>query len=296
MRYIKITIKQCNNGKMFNLIRKRTTTVSHRLGLEDCTIPAREIYLYQEVTSTNDIARKMAKCGAAEGTIVMSETQTAGRGRLTRQWSCPAGKGLLMSMVVRPKILARNVPLLSLLAGVVVAETIKTVTGCQAGLKWPNDVLINGKKVCGILAESSISYGNPEYVIIGIGINLNLDITDLPADCRNTSTSIKAETGKKVSRLDMLRQFIIIWDEYYQAYLREGYLFVLDKWINNNITLERTVTVNKEREAISGQAVGISKRGGLLVILPDGEFEEYLAGDVSLGKNFYEGCFKSIAL
>lgn len=251
----------------------------------------RKIYFYREVTSTNEIARRIAKSGCSEGTIVVSQVQTAGRGRLARQWFCPEGKGLLMSMVVRPQIPAQNVPQLSLLAGVVVAETIKKVTGCQAGLKWPNDVLINGKKVCGILAESSISAnGILDYVIIGIGINLNMDKTDLPAECHDTSTSIKLETGQGVSRLTMLRQFIITWGEHYQVFLHEGYDYLLDKWIKNNITLGRVVTIAKENESISGQAVGVSERGGLLVKMENGNMEEYLAGDVSLGKHFYKEC------
>ncbi len=142
-------------------------------------IEGKDVYLYRSVASTNDIAGEMARRGAA-GAIVMSRAQTAGRGRLDRRWFCPAGKGLLLSIVVRPQIDVQHVPLLTLLAGVAVAETIRQVTGCEAGIKWPNDILVNGKKVCGILAESSISRGAPDYVIIGMGINVNLDRSDLP--------------------------------------------------------------------------------------------------------------------
>lgn len=298
MSYMKFTIAtnpsgQWGQNRNFCWKGKRITVGCSRVKTGDFhkkTIH-RKIYFYQEVTSTNDIAREIAKSGCSEGTIVVSEVQTAGRGRLARQWFCPEGKGLLMSMVVRPQIPAQNVPQLSLLAGVVIAETIKKVTRCQAGLKWPNDVLINGKKVCGILAESSISAkGTLDYVIIGIGINLNMDKTDLPAECHDTSTSIKMEIGKGVSRLAVLRQFIITWEENYRIFLQEESNYLFEKWINNNVTLGRTVTIARESETTSGLAVGISGKGGLLVKLPDGDLEEYLAGDVSLGKKFYEEC------
>ena len=120
-------------------------------------ILGKDIHIYREVSSTNNIARQMAMSGAAEGTIVMSKSQISGKGRMQRQWMCPPGKGLLMSMILRPEINLQFVPQLTLLSAVVVAETIKKVTGCSAGIKWPNDILINEKKVCGILTESSIS-------------------------------------------------------------------------------------------------------------------------------------------
>jgi BirA family biotin operon repressor/biotin-[acetyl-CoA-carboxylase] ligase len=244
-------------------------------------IEGKDVYLYRSVASTNDIAGEMARRGAA-GAIVMSRAQTAGRGRLDRRWFCPAGKGLLLSIVVRPQIDVQHVPLLTLLAGVAVAKTIRQVTGCEAGIKWPNDILVNGKKVCGILAESSISRGAPDYVIIGMGINVNLDRSDLPPDCRNTGTSLKLELGRRVSRLAVLRRLITTWEKHYQGSLRGGPPYIRQEWVENNLTLGRTVTINKGKEAVSGLAVGISERGGLLLRrTSDGVVEEYLAGDVT---------------
>ena len=249
----------------------------------------KEIYLYREVSSTNSIARHMALSGAPEGTLVMSKYQTAGkgRGRMKRQWMCPPSKGLLMSMILRPEISVQFVPQLTLLSAVVVAETIRKITGCAAGIKWPNDILIGGKKVCGILAESSFSKSGPEYVIIGIGINVNLDRPDLPADCLETSTSLKLELGQRVSRLSLLKQFICTWEEHYQGFLTGGHSYLRHHWIRNNVTLRRSVTLNKDQESISGQAVDISAHGGLMVKLSDGSIQEFLAGDVSLGRNYY---------
>ncbi len=249
----------------------------------------KEVYLYREVSSTNTIARHMALSGAPEGTIVMSKSQTAGkgRGRINRQWVCPPGKGLLMSMVLRPEICVQLVPQLTLLCAVAVAEAIKKVTGCAAGIKWPNDILIGGKKVCGILAEGSFSKSGPEYVIIGIGINVNLDQPDLPADCMKTSTSLKLELGQRVSRLSVLKQFISTWEEHYQGFLKGGLEYVRRHWIKNNVILGRNVTINREKDSISGQAVDISENGGLMVRLSDGSIQEFLAEDVSIGSNSF---------
>ncbi len=248
----------------------------------------KDIYYYREVTSTNSIAKFMAQFGAAESTIVMSSFQKTGKGRMKRQWSCPAGQGILMSMVLRPNISMQFVPQLTLLSAVAVAETIRKVTGCEARIKWPNDIVINGKKVCGILAESSFYGSNPEYVIIGIGINANLEADQLPPDCQKTSTSLKLELGHRVSRLSLIKEFISIWEEHYQGFLQVGHPYLRTKWIENNVTLGRNVTLNRENGPLNGLAVDISTRGGLIVKMSDGSSEEFLAEDLSLGRTHYD--------
>jgi BirA family biotin operon repressor/biotin-[acetyl-CoA-carboxylase] ligase len=249
----------------------------------------KEMYLYRQVSSTNNVARLMALSGAPEGTLVISNYQTGGkgRGRMNRQWYCPSGKGLLMSMVLRPAINVQFVPQLTLLCAVVVAETIKKVTGCAAGIKWPNDILIGGKKVCGILAESSFANGSPDFVIIGLGINVNLDRLDLPQDRLETSTSLRLELGQRVLRLNVLKQLICTWDKHYQGFIQGGPSYLRDHWIENNIILGRHVTINKEKGSVSGQAVDISENGGLMVRFADGSIEEFLAEDVSIGSNTF---------
>lgn len=244
----------------------------------------KEIYFYRELTSTNSVAKQMARAGAGDGTMVISRSQSSGRGRMQRQWFCPPGKGLLLSMILRPKIDVQFIPQLTLLAAVVVAETIKTVTGCAAGIKWPNDVLINDKKVCGILAESSFSRNNLQYLIIGIGINVNLSTSQLPPDRLETSTSLSLELGKDVSRIKLLKQLIISWDKHMQGFLQTGHPYVLRKWLENNVTIGKEVTVTKGNYSLSGLAVDVSEKGGLIVRLADGSLQEFLAEDVSLRK------------
>lgn len=247
----------------------------------------KEIFLYREVTSTNHVAQQMARSGAPEGTIVLSRTQISGMGRLRRQWACPAGQGILMSMVLRPEINGQLISQLTLLCGVVVAETITKTTGCVAGIKWPNDIVMRGKKVCGILAQTNFSKNAPEYVIMGVGINVNLDTHQLPPDCRESSTSLRMEFGQNVSRWKVLKQFISSWEEHYQSFLREGHTYLRMKWIENNVTMGRQVLINRDRDPVQGLAVDISVRGGLIVRFSDGSIEEFMAEDLSLGRTHY---------
>lgn len=253
----------------------------------------KEIYIYREVSSTNSIAQHMAQFGALDGTIVMSMSQKAGMGRMKRQWSCPPSKGILMSMVLRPELLIQFVPQLTLLCGVVVADTIRKVTGCAAGIKWPNDIVINGKKVCGILAQSSFARGAPSHVIVGVGINVNQTTNQFPLDCRETSTSLRLELGQNVSRFKILEQFIIAWEEHFRCFLKGGHPYLRTKWIENNVTLGQNVTINKD--FIQGLAVDISERGGLIVSFSDGSSEEFLAGDLSLGRDHYVSSSSMVA-
>ena len=248
----------------------------------------REIIVYQEVSSTNTVAQTMALNGAKEGTIVISKFQTLGRGRMQRQWVCPTGKGILMSMILRPKLSIQFTSQLTLLTSVAMTETIRKITRCEAGIKWPNDIVLGGKKVCGILAQSNISINDTGYVIIGIGLNVNQDESQLPTDCKETSTSLRLEMGQKVSRHNVLNQFIIIWDKHYQMFLEKGYPYLREKWIENNITLGEYVSINRGDGSNEGLAIDISERGGLILSLPNGIVEEFLADDLSLGRSYYE--------
>ena len=250
-------------------------------------VMGKDIFLYREVTSTNSVAQLMARSGAPEGTIVLSRTQTSGMGRLRRQWACPAGQGILMSMILRPEINGQLIPQLTLLCSVVVAETIKKTTGCVAGIKWPNDIVISSKKVCGILAQSNFSKTFPGYVIMGVGINVNLDTHQLPLDCRESSTSLRMESGQNVSRWKILKQFICSWEEHYQSFLLSGHPYLRMKWIENNVTLGRQVSINRDKGTVQGLAVDISARGGLIVSFSDGSIEEFMAEDLSLGRTHY---------
>lgn len=249
----------------------------------------KELILYQEVSSTNTVAMQLARAGVSDQTIVLSRRQSSGQGRLGRQWTCPAGQGLMMSLILRPEMEWQLIPQLTLLCGVVVAETIREVTGCEAGIKWPNDVVLKGKKVCGILAQSNYSSQGLRHVVLGFGLNVNQNEEHFPLEYRETSTSLGLELGQRVSRWQLLRQFIFVWENHYQKFLREGHSYLRVKWIENNVTLGKTVWITRDtaKGPEEGQAVDISERGGLIVRFRDGAQEEFMAEDISLGRSHY---------
>ena len=263
----------------------------HSLRFKKIHLQGRDVYIYRKVTSTNIIAKSLAANGAPDGTIVVSSFQTAGKGRFQRQWVCPPGKGLLFSMILRPDIDSQFIPQLTLLSAVVVAESIQKICGCEAGIKWPNDILINGQKVCGILAQNTFSGSRSEFVVLGIGINVNLNKDQLPAECRETTTSLFLTTGSKISRFELLKQLLTIWDRHYHNFLQSGYSYLRSQWLAKNITLGRIVSIKKDSYTLRGKAADISPKGGLIVVFPDGSREEYLAEDVSLGKEEYNARF-----
>jgi BirA family biotin operon repressor/biotin-[acetyl-CoA-carboxylase] ligase len=164
-----------------------------------------------------------------------------------------------------------------------VCNTMANLAHIEAGIKWPNDILINGKKVCGILAEAKLDKNLVDYAVVGIGINVNLTEADFPSSYRAYSTSLLLETGKSWSRFTLLSEFLSVFDHHYHLFLREGFEYVKSKWLDYNITLGRTVKVSKTDAVIEGTAVGINENGGLLVRLADGRVEEFMAGDVTIG-------------
>jgi BirA family biotin operon repressor/biotin-[acetyl-CoA-carboxylase] ligase len=244
--------------------------------------------IYRELTSTNTVAGNMAAAGAPTGTIVAGAFQTAGSGRFRRAWISPPGRSLLMSLILRPRVGARFVSQLSLLCGVALAETIRETTSREAGVKWPNDVLMRGRKVSGILAQAGLRGDAVSHVVLGIGLNVNQTEDELPPDCRDISTSLRIETGRRVSRAMVLRRFVSRWGELFDVFSREGYPYLREKWIENNVTLGRDITIRGADGPICGKAVDISERGGIVVYLDDGSTEEFLAEDVSLGREYYE--------
>jgi BirA family biotin operon repressor/biotin-[acetyl-CoA-carboxylase] ligase len=256
-------------------------------------LPRNEVFVYKEISSTNIAAREMAEAGAPDGTIVASAFQSAGTGRLRRAWISPPGRSLLLSVILRPRMDARLVSLLTLLCGAALSETVRETTSCEAGVKWPNDVLMRGRKVSGILAQGSLRGDATSYVVLGVGLNVNQTEDELPPDCRDISTSLRIEAGRRVSRAEVLRRFVSHWDEMFDAFSRDGYPYLREKWIANNLTLGREITIHSGEGPIIGTAVDISERGGIVVRLEDGSTKEFLAEDLSLGREHYRGLISS---
>lgn len=240
----------------------------------------KKIYHQREVDSTNRVARELAAAGEAEGAVVLAESQTAGRGRLGRAWSSPAG-GVWMSLLLRPNLVPYKAQLITLMAAVAAVEATQAVAGIQLGIKWPNDLMSNGKKVAGILTELSAEMERVNYLVLGLGINVNIAAEDFPADVRGVATSLLAETGSAISRVTWVREFLEIMDREYSRSQGEGFEDVLARWRQYSVTLGCQVEVRLGDRIIFGTALNIDEEGALLVKTELGT-EKFLAGEVTL--------------
>lgn len=225
------------------------------------------LHWYQDVASTNDVAAALAESGAPEGSVVAADAQSAGRGRLGRQWSSPRGAGLYVSIVLRPD--PDVAKLITIAAGVAVCEAIRASTGLRPDLKWPNDALIAGRKVAGILAEAGAANGAVQHVILGIGINVGQ--ASFPADVAATATSLEAELGRPVDRGLVFAELLAKLGERYQQIRQGAVAPVIETWRQlASVTLGRRVEWESSAGLRRGIARDIDDTGALVVDTPDG--------------------------
>jgi BirA family biotin operon repressor/biotin-[acetyl-CoA-carboxylase] ligase len=189
------------------------------------------VHYRDTVDSTNTVAMGLAREGAPEGTVILADRQTAGRGRLQRVWQSPSGSNLYASLLLHPAIAPADAARITLMAGVAVAEMITTLCPAGVGLKWPNDVLIRGRKVCGILTEIRMLGGAVEAIVVGIGLNVNMVRADFDPAHREASTSLREETGETYSREDMAFLLCEHFEQWYQIFLRGGFAPVRERWL-----------------------------------------------------------------
>jgi BirA family biotin operon repressor/biotin-[acetyl-CoA-carboxylase] ligase len=229
------------------------------------------IHYFREIGSTMDAARKLAEGGAEQGTIVIAESQSRGRGRLSKEWLSPEG-GIYFTVILRPKISPAYAPRMSLMASVAVASAIRRLLGLKAELKWPNDVLIEGKKVCGILAEMNAELDAVNFINLGIGINANTSISQQ----EEKASSLKDLLGKEISRKEFFRSVLVELEE------RQGLLTTTDlveEWKSLSATLGKDVRILAPGEEITGKAVDIESSGALMIRAKDGSLRSAIAGD-----------------
>jgi len=233
----------------------------------------------QQTTSTNDVARDMARRGAPDGALVLADAQTAGRGRRGRAWNAPAGQCLLCSLILRPALAPARATRLTMLAAVAIARAILAL-GLPAVLKWPNDILINGRKAGGILTEAQTLGDKLEHVIVGLGINVNVSAGGLTA-LAPRATSLLAEGGQPVEREHLLRLLLAEMEAPYLAMTRDGGEAVFQEWRVLLETLGRDVHVTTDSDVIEGRAEDVDGDGALLVRQTGGQLVRVSAGDVS---------------
>ena len=241
-------------------------------------------HTYQTVRSTNDIAAGLAANGAVEGTIVTAEQQTAGKGRLGRKWHSPSGKGVYVSIVLRPKLKPEQAPGLSIMTALALAETVETFCDGHVRIKWPNDLLIDTKKAAGILTELYADNGNTNYVIVGVGINVNHTLSDFPDELHATATSLRRANKSKVDRVALLKEFLYRFEKRYRAYVKSKGLTSLSKIKSYSSLLNNRVTLRQGHAEISGIAKEITKSGALVLKNDAGKLLTITSGEVTIVK------------
>lgn len=236
----------------------------------------KKIVYEDTVPSTMDVAFRLGMEGAIEGTLVCAEGQTKGKGRLGRHWNSPKGKGIYMSVILRPSLPPTEAAQLTLLTAVAVCEAVRRVGGVAARIKWPNDILVEDRKLAGILTELSAETDRVRFVVIGIGINVNTSLSVLPAQ----ATSLKEETRKKISRVELLQEILQDLEDWYERLKKQGFAPVVERWKELSSTLGKRVRLVDPGGEIEGEAVDLDKTGALMIRNDAGLIVSKISGDV----------------
>lgn len=247
-------------------------------------IIGRDIRVFEETTSTNDVIEKLARDKVKEGVVVFAESQSRGRGRLGRKWISPPRKGLWFSILLRPNIRPVAVTQMTIAAATALFRAIRAQTGVTTEIKWPNDILIRGKKVAGILTELSAETDRIKYVILGVGIDVNQTAAEFPADLRRIATSLRIETGQKQNRAELAVKVLHELDRDYE-HVREGRFEDLSaEWEKHCSTIGHQVVIHVGDRKIQGRAEALDTDGALLIRTQHGHLERIIGGDVTVEK------------
>lgn len=239
----------------------------------------KNLYVYNEVKSTNTVAKFLAMNGAENGTVVISEKQTDARGRSGKSWESPLG-GIWLSIILQPNVHYSKLPLITLATGVAVAKAIERTGITSSEIKWPNDIMLHGKKVCGILTEAVTKFNTIENVIIGVGIDANIDISDFPEELQDGTTTLADELGRKEDENTLIRIFLEEFEKISELFNNEGFEEILKEWRKRSYSIGKIVEVrepfNKNYDAY---VVGIGKEGALIVEKIDGTLNKVISGE-----------------
>ncbi len=248
----------------------------------DVSVIGKSVISFDSVSSTIDIAAARARDGAFEGTVIVAESQTSGRGRLGRRWSSPPSSGIWCSIILRPAVSPRDAPKLTLLAAVAVARVLNDRYQIEAQIKWPNDVTIKGRKICGALTELVAEQDAVKYVITSFGLNVNQTPSMFPLEIADMATSMRIETGRKFERAEVLRSILRALDEQYAHFQQDGGALVRQEWRRLSCTLGKRIRVQLRQERVEGVARDIEDDGSLVVEVKGGALRSVSYGDVTL--------------
>lgn len=241
-----------------------------------------KIEYMESCSSTQIIAHQLAQEGTPDGTVVLTEAQTAGRGRMARKWDSAAGKGVWMSVILRPDVVPQKAPQFTLVAAVAVVRAIEEVTKLHPKIKWPNDILLNGKKCTGILTELQSDADGIQALIIGIGLNINQDKEDFDPDVQNIATSLKMESGEPVSRQKLVQSLLYYMEIYTQMYIEEGFGMLKILWESYSTTIGHPVRARMTNQTLEGIAEGITDDGVLQLRTADGKLHGIYSADIEM--------------
>ncbi|MEG1848196.1 MAG: biotin--[acetyl-CoA-carboxylase] ligase [Lachnospiraceae bacterium] len=238
---------------------------------------------YEEIDSTNSEAMRLAQQGAPHGTLVVANTQSMGQGRRGRSWESPVGSTISMTLLLRPSFAPNTAPMLTLVMALAVNHAIRELTGLESLIKWPNDIVVRGKKVCGILTQMNLEAEHIDTVIIGVGINVNQSASMIAANLQQTATSLQLETGHPIARVELIAKIMYAYEQYYDIFLQTEDLSGLQPAYHSVLAnLDSEVKVLDAQGEYTGIARGIDKQGELLVQREDGLITPVYAGEVSV--------------
>jgi BirA family transcriptional regulator, biotin operon repressor / biotin---[acetyl-CoA-carboxylase] ligase len=244
----------------------------------------RDIRVFEQTTSTNDVVEKLARDGVPEGVVVFAEAQTKGRGRLGRKWISPRRKGLWFSVLLRPKLRPPEATQLTIASATALRRAIQSGTGLRPEIKWPNDIVMGGKKVAGILTELSAELDRVRYVILGIGVDVNLGAGEFPPELRKLATSLRIESGRTVPRAELATAILRELDADYARIGGGGFARLADEWEAHCQTIGRNVTIQVGERRLRGRAESLDDDGALLLRTEHGRLERVIGGDVTMEK------------
>ncbi len=243
-----------------------------------------KLYYFPEIGSTNDEAFRLGMVGAPEGTVVIADSQTKGRGRMQRVWHSPAGSNIYTSLILRPHLPPAVAPQISLVAGVAVAELLEQYCPGKIELKWPNDVLVKSKKICGILAQMKTAAEDVDFVVVGIGINVNIRENQFPAEIREIATSLSLEAGQEISRQELIISLYENFAKWYKKLLQNGFAAIKEKWLNLAPMIGQNVQIMFQKEKVIGKALDLAEDGSLIILTARNEEINISAGDATILK------------
>jgi BirA family biotin operon repressor/biotin-[acetyl-CoA-carboxylase] ligase len=237
----------------------------------------------EQVDSTNLYAKKIAEGSFAEGTVIIADEQLQGKGRMGRSWTSPKGKGIWMTIMLKPKICPADAAKITLITACAVCQAIEDICGIYPKIKWPNDIVLNGKKLCGILTEMSAEMDEINYLIVGIGINVNLELEDFPEELKAIATSIKIEKGDSIKRKELAAAIINKFESYYKVFIKTGSIKdFINEYKKKSAILDKEVRVISSNQEVQGIVVDISEEGQLTLKLEDGSIKQLISGEVSV--------------